>query len=235
VKADSDRAAFFYSRLMRSKRMGVWMLTLGAALSVACSTDDPSEDQSSQGAGGAPKAASEFATDADGWTVVGDAQTTSVTADFKGTGGNPGGLITAKDDVTGGTYYFVAPSKYYGDASGSYGKLLTFDLMTTSAASPFVAYGVMLSGGGVTIVALLPKDPTPANTWQGYSFALDESGPWKVVSDVNISAETDLSKAPAATKQDLTTVLGALTALRIRGEFNDGPDTGSLDNVKFGI
>jgi len=29
-------------------------------------------------------------------------------------------------------------------------------------------------------------------------------------------------------------VLGDVTLFRIRGEFNTGPDTGYLDNVKFG-
>ncbi|HVZ35430.1 MAG TPA: laminin B domain-containing protein, partial [Polyangiaceae bacterium] len=148
--------------------------------------------------------------------------------------GNPGGLITAKDDTTGGVFYFVAPAKYLGDASSTYGKTLTFDLKTTSVDSPFTAYGVMLSGGGVTVIALMPYDPSPAGQWKSYSFALDPSGGWKIVSGPDIHAEDSFTSAAAASESDLHKVLSGLSILRIRGEYNDGPDSGSLDNVKFG-
>jgi hypothetical protein len=180
-------------------------------------------------------ASSGFDTDVDGWTIVGDAQSESVTPDFNGTGGNPGGLITAKDDTTGGTFYFVAPKKYLGDATKAYGKLLTFDLKTTSVASPFEAYGVMLSGGGVSVIAMMPHDPAPAGTWVSYAFTLDSSADWKVVSGPDVQADSSFGDAPRATESQLHTVLGALTLLRIRGEYNDGPDQGSLDNVRFGV
>jgi hypothetical protein len=176
-----------------------------------------------------------FDKDAEGWTIVGDAQGETVKPDYNGTGGNPDGLITAKDDVTGGTFYFVAPSKYLGDQSKAYAKKLTFDLKTTSVSSPFAAYGVMLSGGGVTLIALLPSDPEPVGTWKSYPFVLDPSGGWKVVDGIDITADGAFADVPAADASDLKTVLGALTTLRIRGEFNTGPDEGSLDNVRFGI
>jgi hypothetical protein len=181
------------------------------------------------------KANSGFDVDADGWTVIGDAQGSNVKPDFNGTGGNPDGLISAKDNTVGGTYYFVAPEKYLGDASAAYAKHLTFDLKTTALNSPFKAYGVMLSGAGTTIVAFLPYDPEPVNTWKSYSIALDPSAGWKLVPNTGIKAEVDLSSAQPASERDLRTVLGALNTLRIRGEFNTGPDTGALDNVRFGI
>jgi hypothetical protein len=48
-------------------------------------------------------------------------------ADYDGSGGNPNGLIRATDDATGGVWYFQAPSKYLGDASATYGKVLALD------------------------------------------------------------------------------------------------------------
>jgi hypothetical protein len=178
---------------------------------------------------------SAFEGDVDGWTVSGDAQGKGVTPDYNGTGGNPGGLISAKDDVAGGTFYFVAPAKYYGDRSASYAKRISFDLKTTKISKPFVAYGVMLSGGGTTIIAMLPFDPTPAETWRSYAYALDPSGGWRVVSSTGINPEVNFANAQVASEQDIRKVLGALTLWRIRGEFNSGSERGSLDNVRFGF
>lgn len=210
-------------------------INAAASLWIACSGghDEPL-DEGDAASPAEAKATSGFDRDAEGWTITGDAQSTSVKPDYNGMGGNPGGLITAKDDVTGGTFYFVAPSKYLGDASSVYGKKLRFDLKTTSVSSPFTAYGVMLSGNGVTLIAMMPYDPTPVDQWKSYSFTLAASGGWKVVSGPDVGAEDDFSKAPAASESDLRSVLSQLEVLRIRGEYNDGPDSGSLDNVEFG-
>lgn len=209
------------------------------APSTACTPLESSHENSQSQAGAAGStdliASSGFDRDAEGWTITGDAQSESVKPDFNGTGGNPGGLITAKDDVTGGTFYFVAPAKYLGDDSKAYAKWLTFDLKTTSAASPFEAYGVMLSGGGTSVIAMMPHDPVPAGEWVSYAFRLDPSEDWQVVSGTDIAPDSSFSDAPKATESQLRTVLGKLALLRIRGEYNDGPDEGSLDNVRFGV
>lgn len=214
------------------KRMIFAVALSGAWL--ACSATPDYTATSAPSTSMTAKASSSFDADAEGWTVAGDAQSTSTAPDYNGTGGNPGGLITAKDDTTGGVFYFVAPAKYLGNASSVFGKKLTFDLKTTSVASPFKAYGVLLSGGDTTVIALLPFDPAPAGTWKSYSFALDSTGGWKIVSGPEVDPESDFSTAPAATESDLKTVLSDLKLLRIRGEFNNGPDTGALDNVRFG-
>lgn len=169
------------------------------------------------------KANSGFVADADGWMIVGDAQSTSVKPDFSGTGGNPDGLISAKDDVTGGVWFFVAPSKYLGDNSSIAGKALKFDLKVDKVpTNPFPDIDVKLIGGGVTLVFDTPNNPT--EQWTSYTVPLTAAG-WKV---------GKLSGA-AATEADMTTVLKDTTALWIRGEFNEGPDTGSLDNVQWGV
>lgn len=154
------------------------------------------------------KANSGFVADADGWLISGDAQSTSVKPDFSGTGGNPDGLISAKDDVTGGVWYFVAPAKYLGDNASIAGKALKFDLKVDKVpTNPFPDIDVKLIGGGVTLVFDTPNNPT--EQWTSYTVPL--------------------------TAADMTTVLKDTTALWIRGEFNEGPDTGSLDNVQWGV
>jgi len=169
------------------------------------------------------KAVSGFDADADGWEITGDAQTQSVKADYNGTGGNPGGLISAKDDVAGGVWFFVAPSKYLGNNTDIAGKLLKYDLKVDATPSqPFDDVDVKLVGGGVTLVYDTPENPV-GEQWTTYTVRL-EAADWKV----------DSLTGAAATAADMEKVLGDTTALWIRGEFNTGPDTGFLDNVRWG-
>lgn len=168
------------------------------------------------------KVYSGFDVDADGWMIVGDAQASSVTPDYNGTGGNPGGLISAVDDVTGGIWYFDAPAKYLGDNASTYGKSLRYDLKTTPITNPFDAADVVLEGDGLVI--WYDTSPAPGTTWTSYSVPLTEAG-WKSGAYATPTAVSDA---------DFRRVLGAMTAFRIRGEFNSGSDTGSLDNVRFG-
>ena len=77
--------------------------------------------------------------------------------------------------------------------------------------------------------------PTPsANVWNEYSIQLDESAGWRVATEVSEETFAKFASLPAATRAQLQAVLGELTQLLIRGEFQNGPDTGNLDNVKFG-
>ena len=168
------------------------------------------------------KTVSAFSADADGWTIVGDAQASSVKPDYSGTGGNPDGLISAKDDVTGGVWYFQAPAKYLGDNSATYGKILKYDLKVTPITDPFDDTDVVLEGGGKRLV--FDTSPAPGTDWTAYKVPLSESSGW----------EKDSLTGAAPTADELKAVLANLTLFRIRGEFNTGPDTGSLDNVKFG-
>jgi hypothetical protein len=224
-----------------------WLPALLLELAVGCgparegSAEEPAthEEPENPPDDGAPPplamVSSAFDADIEGWLVAGDAQVEGSEPVFDRKGGNPGGLISARDDEKGGVYYFLASDRYLGDVSDAYGRLLTFDLKTTSAAAPFPAYGVMLAGGGVTVVSMLPHDPVPAGAWVSYTLPLDRSGGWKLVASTDIAAEALFDDAPEPTDSQLRSVLGALELLRIRGEFNDGPDEGSLDNVRFGV
>lgn len=170
-----------------------------------------------------PKAESGFEADADGWTIAGDAQADAVAPDYAGTGGNPDGLISAVDDAVGGVWYFVAPAKYLGDNAAIAGLTLRFDLQVEETPpSPFDDVDVKLTGGGITLVFDTPENPV-GGEWTTYDVPLTAAG-----------FTVDELGGTAATDDDVAAVLGATEELWIRGEFNDGPDTGKLDNVRWG-
>ncbi len=188
-------------------------MALGFPLLVGCGGNEGLEGKSVSG----------FTMGTDDWLITGDANSSSVKPDFNGTGGNPDGLISAKDEATGGVWFFVAPAKYLGDNKQVAGMNLRFDLKVDATPTrPFDDVDVKLEGGGVTLVYDTPNNPV-GGTWTSYVVPLKASG-WKVKS---------LTGA-AATDADLNTVLANTTALWIRGEFNTGPDTGYLDNVRWG-
>lgn len=157
-----------------------------------------------------PAAAS--VTDVDGWVMSGNAQSTSVKPDFSDTGGNPDGLISAKDDVTGGVWYFVAPARCPLVTRPSFiaGKALKFDLKVDKVpTNPFNDIDVKLIGGGVTLVFDTPNNRT--EQWTSYSVPLTAAG-WKVH-----------TLGAAAIDADMTNALKDTTALWIRRRFDEGP------------
>jgi hypothetical protein len=174
-----------------------------------------------------------FETNADGWTITGDAQTSHVEPDYNGQGGNPDGLISAVDDVTGGVWYFQAPAKYLGDASATYGRYLDFDLKTNAISSPFDSFDVVLAGSGMTLGFDVPNNPV-VDAWTSFRVKLDETAGWRITQTVSESAFAGFATLPVPTADQMKAVLGNLTQLLIRGEFQDGADTGYLDNVRFG-
>ena len=140
--------------------------------------------------------------------------------DFQFSGGNPGGHLTADDDVQGGVWYWQAPQKYHGNFAGAYGKTLTFDLKQSGTNDQFDSVDVILSGGG--IILTLDSLSNPGTSWTGYTVTLDESAGWS-------------NGGAAATRADVEAVLSSLDDLQIRGEYINGPDTGGLDNVVLNV
>ncbi len=156
------------------------------------------------------------------WRVVGDAEGGTGVPEWSETGGNPGGSLSADDDVRGGVWYWQASTKFYGDLSNAYGKKLRFDLKQTSAMSAqFNDRDVILSGGGTTI--WLDRLSNPGAGWTSYAVILDTSETWW------------RADGSPATETDIRTVLGSLDDLRIRGEYESGVDTGGLDNVALNV
>lgn len=152
----------------------------------------------------------------DGWTVIGDVASgpTRIAA-----GGNPGGFLRLVDSVVGDVIYWNAPGKFLGNKSSAYGFNLTFDLRQSSTDSQFDDDDVVLIGGALTLV--YDTSPNPATAWTSYLVPLLASAGWKVGS---------LSGA-AATEAQMQTVLGGLTAMRIRAEYRSGADTDDIDNI----
>ncbi len=171
--------------------------------------------------GGVPAyASSTFEVDDEGWTIGNNGTATMPTSNRSG--GNPDGNLCGQDMADGDIWYFVAPTKYLGNASSVYGKRLTFDLKQGTIYNQIRGRDVVLNGGGLAIIFNFRA--TPGLDWTPYSIRLDDASGW----------ELD-GQAMPATESDLRTVLGSLTSLRIRGEFYDGPlDTACLDNVYFG-
>lgn len=183
------------------------------------SSSGASTDAGDAGAEVAPN--SRFDVDADGWTIVGDAA--EAQPRWEAEGGNPGGLISADDNVTGGTWYFKAPQKFLGDRSAAYGKDLAFELRIDAPPTELLeGLDVVLEGAGLTLV--FDTTPVPGTAWTAYALPLTEAAGWK--------KNTYAGEAPTA--DEFRAVLANATGLRIRGEFNVGPDTGALDNPVFG-
>lgn len=142
-------------------------------------------------------------------------------AQWLSTGGNPGGSIRLVDAVVGGVTYFQAPGVYLGDQSAAINSNLSFDLQQTISGSPsqFDDDDVVLTGGGITVVFDLATNPN-IGSWSHYEVPL--SAPlWHMSTGGGI----------APTDAQFTQVLSDLSALRIRAEYQNGPDTGYLDNV----
>jgi hypothetical protein len=163
---------------------------------------------------------STFDADDEGWTIAGDAQAGSIAPNFNADGGNPGGFISADDDVAGGVWYFQAPERFGGDASAAYGGTLEFDMLITEVVEPFDSPDVILASEDRTLVFDLAADP--GTDWTHQVVPLEETA-WL----------DSLTSAPPS-QEEFLSVLAAISLLQIRGEYNTGPDTGSLDNVRLG-
>ena len=165
-------------------------------------------------------ATSSFSSGAEDWSAQGDVQGA---LSWSASGGNPGGYVFIDDLTTGGVTYFVAPSSFLGNMSGAYGTSLTFDLRQTysGAANQFNDEDVLLQGAGLTLAYDLPTNPGNG-TWTSFSVPLAATS-WRV----------NTLTGAVATAEQLQSVLSGLTSLRIRAEYQSGPDIGSLDNVSM--
>jgi hypothetical protein len=165
-------------------------------------------------------ASSDFEASADGWTMAGDVLPAP---ELRATGGNPGGCICGTDLMMADIWYFVAPSKYLGNVSRAYGKRLTWDIKGSSEFYLIKGRDLVMQGPGVSIIFNVTD--APGLDWTPYSATIDDKSGWKL----------DTPEQPDATADQIKQVLQDLHALRIRGEYVDGPDHECLDNVEFGI
>ncbi len=87
--------------------------------------------------------------------------------------------------------YWQAPSVFLGDQSAALGGNLSFDLMGKVTGATYTDSGIILVGGGETIIHSLSSN-IPGNSWASYSVQLAPAG-WTVGS----------SSGPSATQADL--------------------------------
>jgi hypothetical protein len=170
--------------------------------------------------GVAAYAASTFDANDEAWQLNGDA---AARIELRSVGGNPGGHVCGKDSVNGDIWYFVAPSRFLGDATKAFGKRLTWDLKQDNMYQQLKGRDVVLQGNGLSIVFNIKA--TPAKDWTPYEARIDDTGGWKI----------DDAAQAAATDDQIKLVLKNLTSLRLRGEFADGQDSACIDNIFFGL
>jgi hypothetical protein len=184
-----------------------------------CSELDPDPDCTVV-APGDPKctARSDFESGDDGWTLQGDAEGGRSDPDFNVTGGNPGAFISADDDALGGIWYFQAPAEYRGNFAAAYGQTLSFDLKQSIDNSQLDRRDIIITGDGGSVIWFDTAN-NPGTDWTAYSVVLDASAGWMNDDD-----------SPASEAQ-IRAVLADIEDLQIRGEYRNGEDTGSLDNV----
>lgn len=163
-------------------------------------------------------ATSSFDTDAEGWTAQGDSEGPLT---WVASGGNPGGHAQIDDQTLGGVTYFVAPAKFLGNQAAALGSLLRFDLKQVypGGANQFNAADVLLQGAGLTLAYDTASNPANGS-WTAYAVPLAAGG-WHL----------NALNGALATADQMAAVLGSLSSLRIRAEYQTGADIGHLDNV----
>ena len=120
-------------------------------------------------------AESTFDADDEGWTVSGDAQGGSVIPDYLAEGGNPDGYISAKDNVTGGVWYWKAPDLYLGDVSGAYGHTLTYQELAVKVGDPNAVRAVASANAQNPIWIMIPCHRVIGSdgSMRGYAWGID--------------------------------------------------------------
>jgi len=154
-----------------------------------------------------------FDKDDEGWTIVGDAQNGNRKPDYKG------GYIQATDDELGDLWYFQAPPKFSGDLSLCYGSTFSFDLRQSNTTNQVFAEDIIINSTYGQITYRFGY--TPGINWTSFTTEMTETG-W------NTNLNTNLTEA------EFKKILSSITSIAIRGEYRNGFDIGSLDNVIMG-
>src|SRR5699024_1065915 len=110
----------------------------------------------------------QFEKDAAGWKIQGDAKGSGAgEPEHSSDGGVNGGYIHAKDDVSGGVWYFEAPEKYLGNKKKFYGATLKYYLYQHSDISnQFEREDVLIKSDDKEIYYTLINFPD--TTWTPY-------------------------------------------------------------------
>lgn len=170
---------------------------------------------------------SSFDANDEGWTVTsfnnpnandfGVMSTSGVT--FNATGGNGGGYVSKLDPDTG-DFYFIAPTQFLGNRSGS--TTLLYDLIYNGTAD-YQTHDVVLVGTAKRLIYRANPDIVPGANWATFTVSLSPASTW--LNGIG---------GPAATATDFAEVLSNLQGLYIKGEYTSGVvETTGLDNVRL--
>ncbi len=167
---------------------------------------------------------STFDTNADGWTHApgGDPDTTVT---FSATGGNPGGEIVLNEAAEGAFDFFQAPAKYLGNDSAFLNGTFAFQLMDNSSIDDLSAALTLTDGAGDTLTHVLPT--FAPGSFVFFAFTLNQSGGWTYTPSGGTGS--------AATQTEFQTVLANVSSLVVPGDFHNGPEMTSLDNVALSV
>jgi hypothetical protein len=152
------------------------------------------------------------------WTTSGDATFVR----WLSSGGPTGGPhLEAEDQQSGAVWYWEAPPKFFGDASGFHGGQLRVWLKQSSTSNQFASDDIVLEGAGMTL--RYRHNQLVGTDWTEIMIPLStvESG------------DRWYHGAEVADESMLQSVLADLTRLRVRGEFRNGADTGGLGFVSM--
>lgn len=202
----------------------LFSITCGLILFTGCSSDDDSAKDTDPEVTDPVIVQSQFTSNAEGWTITGDAQGSYSEASYSPDGGVIDGYIYADDDVQGGVWYFTSPKDYHGKKSDYYGATLEFSLYQKSRrSSQFESDDIIFRNGDLQITYVHKKADYPGEEWTNY----------KVKISKNYWLKGEYNSGIMATESEIKAVLSNVTQFSIRGEFETGPDTGGLDNVKI--
>lgn len=164
---------------------------------------------------------STFNTGNDGWSVVDINYNTGLgatpvvkayyTADWTS------GYIYKTDPNLTDTYLFSAPAQFLGDQSSKYGRTISWDLHNYTNGNPEI--GLILTGNGHSLYRKNMLGPN--GDWLHYDIALSAGPNWLL----------DSPNGSPATAGEFAAVLASLDHIYIMGDYLNGSDTASLDNV----
>ncbi len=195
----------------------VFAVLVALGLSILLFSCDKKEDPTENPNG------SEFLGGTDQWKIEGDAQGGEIADPFYSPieGLDNSGYVYATDDVAGGVWYFVAPSKFRGDKSAYFNGNINFWLIQKSALSNQFDGKDIIVDGGAKGKLIYRHFSYPGTSWTFYQIVLNSSDNW-------------LDEfGNKATDAKIQSVLSGITKLSIRGEFETGSDTGGLDSFAF--
>jgi Laminin B (Domain IV) len=175
---------------------------------------------------------STFDVNNDGWTAINRVPIFGNLASnltYLPTGGFPNGCISVNEATTAaGVLYFVAPPKFRGNKTLSYGNNLRFDIRSqrNPATATFVDDDVVIEGNGLTLFFNLFVNTTnnKIDNWTHFDIPMNENS-WL------LGTRNGPNKP---TKAQFQSVLCNISRIWIRGEYasgGTGADIGFLDNV----